>query len=258
MKVALHQVHARREGLRALLKSDRYLSITRICRLLGVSEATARRDLAVLHEEGKITRTYGGAVGEYAEHFPAFSDRERVAPAAKQRIAEAAIHQMKSGETYFLDAGTTLLAIAKTLAQTALTDLTIVTNNLPVAEILSRMAGVQTHLLGGQFFSRQAVLLGDKTQKMARLWQFDAAFLGAEGMSAEGLWNSQADVVTFQRTILSRTEDVFFCLDATKINRKAHCPLAKWTEVPHIITDAHGDQLTNAQITLTSRQLVVA
>lgn len=258
MKVSLLQVNARREGLRSLLKSDRYLSITKICRLLGVSEATARRDLAVLSTEGKITRTYGGALGDYEEHFPAFRERELIAAEAKIRIATVAVHQMKSGETYFLDAGTTLLAVAKNLAQTTLRGITIVTNNLPIAEILSRASGFEIHLLGGQFFSRQAVLLGDKARKMIELWQFDAAFLSAEGMTAEGLWNSQADVVTLQRAVLSRTENVFFCLDATKINHQASCPLAKWTEVPHIITDANVDQLVAAHISLTARQFVIA
>lgn len=258
MKVSLHQVNARREGLRSLLKSDRYLSVAKICRLLGVSEATARRDLAVLSDEGKITRTYGGALGDYVKHFPAFREREMIAAAAKRRIAAAAVRQMKSGQTYFLDAGTTLLAVAKNLAQTTLSGLTIVTNNLPVAEILSRDPGIETHLLGGQFFSRQAVLLGDKARKMLDFWEFDAAFLCAEGMTVEGLWNSQADVVTLQRTVLSRTENVFFCLDASKINQQASCPLAKWAEVPHIITDALGEQLANAQICLTTRQLVSA
>jgi DeoR/GlpR family transcriptional regulator of sugar metabolism len=258
LKVPLHQVNARREGLRALLKSDRYLPIAQICRLLGISEATARRDLAALSSEGKVTRTYGGAVGEYAEHFPAFRERELIAADAKRRIAVAAVHQMKSGQTYFLDAGTTLLAVAKTLSQTSLHDLTIVTNNLPVAETLSKMPGVATHLLGGQFFSRQAVLLGTKARKMLELWQFDAAFLSAESMTHAGLWNSQVDVVALQRAVLSRTENVFFCLDATKIHHETACPLAKWTEVPHIITDAMGDQLAAAQIVLARRQLVAA
>lgn len=258
MKVSLQQVNARREGLRALLKSDRYLSIARICRLLGVSEATARRDVAALSDEGKITRTYGGAIGDYAAHFPAFHERESIAATAKARIAQAAVQQIKPGKTYFLDAGTTLLAVATALSQTPLHGITFVTNNLPVAEVLSGIQGYQIHLLGGQFFSRQEILIGSNAQKMLELWKFDAAFLSAEGMTSEGLWNSQADVVTLQRTVISRTENVFFCLDATKINHQASCPLARWSEVPHIITDALPEQLVTAQIDLQPRQLVVA
>ncbi len=258
MKVSLQQVNARREGLRALLKSDRYLSISKICRLLGVSEATARRDLAALSEDGKITRTYGGAMGEYADQFPAFRERQLISAASKQRIAATAVRQMKSGETYFLDAGTTLLAVAREIAKSTLTDLTVVTNNLPIAEILSPVSGLQTHLLGGQFFSRQAVLLGDRARQATEAWEFDAAFLSAEGMTSDGIWNSQADVVLLQRTVLSRTENVFFCLDATKLQHTAACPLASWSEVPHIITDATGDQLHAANISLTRRQFVPA
>jgi len=148
--------------------------------------------------------------------------------------------------------------VAKHLAQTSLREINIVTNNLPIAETLSQMPNIEIHLLGGQFFSRQAVLLGDKARKMLELFEFDAAFLSAEGMTPEGLWNSQLDVVTLQRSVLSRTENVFFCLDATKINHRTACPLARWSEVPHIITDARGDQLSGAQIILTQRQHVAA
>jgi predicted ArsR family transcriptional regulator len=44
-------------GSGQLLEQHRYLPVKELCRRLGVSEATARRDLAALVHEKKITRT---------------------------------------------------------------------------------------------------------------------------------------------------------------------------------------------------------
>ena len=41
-------------------------------------------------------------------------------------------------------------------------DLTVVTNNLPAAETLAEVPGLQVHLVGGLLLQRQSVLLGDK------------------------------------------------------------------------------------------------
>ena len=48
MKVPLHVVYARRERLAQMIEQHRYLPVKELCRRLGVSEATLRRDLRAL------------------------------------------------------------------------------------------------------------------------------------------------------------------------------------------------------------------
>ena len=55
MRVPLHIVEARRESLRALIRTDGFVPVAEMCRRLGVSEATARRDLSVVAANGHIT-----------------------------------------------------------------------------------------------------------------------------------------------------------------------------------------------------------
>jgi DeoR/GlpR family transcriptional regulator of sugar metabolism len=61
MKVARSIILARRRSLAELLENHRCLPLAEVCARLGISPATARRDLRVLVREKKITRTYGGA-----------------------------------------------------------------------------------------------------------------------------------------------------------------------------------------------------
>ena len=61
MRVPVHVVEARREKLAALIEKHRYLPIGELCRQLGVSEATARRDLAAARNDArKLAPDVGG------------------------------------------------------------------------------------------------------------------------------------------------------------------------------------------------------
>jgi LacI family transcriptional regulator len=62
VRVALHIVKQRRNRLRSLFRSEGFLPLAAVCHHLGVSEATARRDLAAVAAKGHITRTRGGGL----------------------------------------------------------------------------------------------------------------------------------------------------------------------------------------------------
>src|SRR5688572_19226460 len=108
MKVPLHIVEARRAQLAGILASEGYLPLAEVCQRLGVSEATARRDLAALAGENAITRTHGGALVEYSQRFPSFRERLAEGDDAKRRIAVAARRLLKGGMTIWCDGGTTV------------------------------------------------------------------------------------------------------------------------------------------------------
>ncbi len=255
MKVALHLVEARRDRLAGLLQRHRYLPLGQVCRRLNISEATARRDLTALVKAKRITRTYGGALSDFSNNFTSFAERQGQAEAAKTRIAKAALRHLKPGMTCYLDAGTTMLFLADALRRSPVSSVTIVTNNLPVAEVLAEVAGLEVHLIGGWLLGRQSVLLGDKACAGAQRWKFDLAFLGAEGMTSRGLFNSQEDVVRYQRIVATRSECVAFCLDATKLGHEAAQFLLPWPRIDLLITDASSKALKSEGIALKANQL---
>ena len=258
LKVSLQVVLARREKLAQLLRAHRYMPVAELCQRLDISEATARRDLRALVSERKVTRTHGGALGDFEAKFASFRERAGRAHGAKVRIAQTAASKVRRGSTIFLDAGTTLMELARQLAATPVVPLVVVTNNVPIAESLGSVPGMEVFLLGGRFLHRQAVLLGDRARSSLRQWTFDAVFLGAQGMTSEGVWNSQADVVRFQRAVLARGRSGFYCLDSSKIGVAAPHFLSAWKEVPHLVTDATTRQLADEGIRLSKRQWIHA
>jgi DeoR/GlpR family transcriptional regulator of sugar metabolism len=250
MRVPRQVVEARRSRLTELLLERGYLPISELCEALGVSEATARRDLSALESEERITRTYGGALGEFNATFTSFRERLREGTEAKGAIARAAVSLVTPGMRVYLDAGTTSFAIAQELRRCRPENLTVITNNLALLETLGSISGAKTILLGGQLLERQSVLLGNEAVKAATAQEIDLAFLGAQGMNAQGLWNSQHDIIRLQQAVMKRAVRSCFCLDRSKLGRTAPEHLVAWPKVGTLISDLSLPELRQAGITL--------
>ncbi|MFZ4776287.1 MAG: DeoR/GlpR family DNA-binding transcription regulator [Terrimicrobiaceae bacterium] len=249
MRVPIHVVEARREKLAALIERYRYLPVSELCRHLGVSEATARRDLAQLASRNKVKRTHGGALVEFNERFPSFNERQTAGAKGKARVARKAASLLKPGGTYFLDSGTTLFALAEIFREAPVAPMTIVTSNIPVGELLSSIPELQVCLTAGQILGRQSVLLGETARRSLEFWSFDLAFLSAEAANEGGIWNSQDSIVQQQLVAIRRSTHTIYCLDSSKIGGEAPFLLKKWPEVDFLLTDASTEKLSKAGIT---------
>jgi DeoR/GlpR family transcriptional regulator of sugar metabolism len=257
MRVPLQIIQQRREKLRALIRTDGFLPVADICRRLGVSEATARRDLSVVSASGQITRTRGGALADYNAAFASVGERAGRARTAKERIAAAAVEVLPRKGIVFLDAGTTVQAVARQLLhRRRFKGLAIVTNSLPVATMLGGASGLELHMLGGAFLHRQAALLGRGSVMALANWRFNAAFLGGEGMGSDGVTNSHEELAVFQRAVLLRSSNAYFCLDATKLGLSTPHIVTPWGNSFSLITDAKPAQLANFGIRVSGRRLV--
>jgi DeoR/GlpR family transcriptional regulator of sugar metabolism len=259
MRVPQELVDLRREELRRLIRRDGFLPVAEICRRLAVSEATVRRDLVAVEANGHITRTYGGALADYNSSFASVTERSGRARPAKARIAECAVAQIPRTGTIFLDAGTTIEAVARALTHRRdLTRLVVVTNSLAAATVLGGATGVELHVLGGMFLNRQAALMGAQAIKALGDWSFDAAFLAGEGMDAAGISNSHEHIAGFQRALLAQAQRICFCLDASKLGRATPHRVATWRQLSALITDASASQLVAAGIRLPANKYLHA
>jgi len=231
-----------------------FLPIQELCRRLRVSEATARRDLSALEDEKKIKRTYGGALSEFENRFPSFTERRGHSRRAKAKIATSALSFLTPGLTCYFDTGTTMFAIAEKFRAHPVTPLKIVTANIPLGELLAGIDGVQVFFTAGELLSRQSVLLGDTVCKSLEFWRFDVAFLSAEAIDSAGIWNSQAAIVKQQKAVLRRSARSVFCIDAGKLDRKAPHFLVPWNKVGALLTDASREKLQQAGIRIRADQ----
>src|SRR5258708_35494667 len=102
----------RHEQILELLQTSE-LDIERLAETLEVSVATIRRDLGQLAEEGKITRTYGGAVLPPTRLERSLQERAMIAKQEKEPNARGAAAQVKDGGNLQSDARSTTCALAR-------------------------------------------------------------------------------------------------------------------------------------------------
>jgi DeoR/GlpR family transcriptional regulator of sugar metabolism len=121
----------RRQRLLALLRHHGALGTRELAERLGVSEATVRRDLALLARQGLLRREHGGALLPEAE--PPYAEKLQRNQRAKEAIAQRAAALVSDGATVVLDSGTT--ALARLLAGKPLRAVAL---DLPVAQALAQ------------------------------------------------------------------------------------------------------------------------
>ena len=102
-----------------------------------VTEDCIRKDLKSLENEGKLKRTYGGAI--LSRDYPLqrdVIDRRMVQMEEKRIIANKAASMVKDGEAVFLDVSTTNIIVAKLLAEQH-KKLIVVSNMIDILQALA-------------------------------------------------------------------------------------------------------------------------
>src|SRR5882757_1983816 len=146
-----------------MIVNQRSVRTTQIAQTFGVTEETVRRDFERLEAEGQLSRTHGGAYRDDANRrdIPS-SSRETMNVSEKQIIASCAVGQIEPGDTIFLDASSTTLALARTLPDVSLT---VLTNALKVAVELANRPSFQIIMMGGSLHERSLSCLGPLSEQ---------------------------------------------------------------------------------------------
>ncbi len=226
----------RRRILLDLLARQGFATLDELVKVLGVSESTVRRDLETLDLTGSVKRTHGGAVysGE-VRTMPALEDRAASASAEKAVIGRATAALIEDGDSVLLDGGTTTLEVARALLDRSLQ---VVTNSLPIAQLLASNRSVDLIMIGGYVYPRTGVALGPLAVATMQGIRVRKAILGAGGIVAEGIYNSNMLLVETERQMMACGQEVVIVADHTKFGRLALARLCGLEAVQRVVTDA--------------------
>ncbi|MBN1558039.1 MAG: DeoR/GlpR transcriptional regulator [Lentisphaerae bacterium] len=226
----------RRDAIRAMLRERHVARVAELAEGAGVSEATVRRDLAELESRGFIRRVHGGAVSlEDAVREAPFDDKAELAAAEKRRIAEAALQRIKPGDAIFLDGGSTVLALARLLADRD--RLTIVTNSLRVAALLAG-GGPDMIVVGGEFRRISQTFVGSLTRHAIEPLHVDTAFMGTIGLTAaHGMTTTDPREALTKELIMRNASQVVLLADSSKVGTVSFVAFGSLRDVDVLITD---------------------
>ena len=248
----------RQKQILSLLARQRRLSVTEIVKQFSISEATARRDLESLTLQGKAQRVHGGVIAvEQAPPELPILERENEQLDEKTRIGRAAASLVADNETLFLGSGTTVVEVARNLREHK--NLTVITNSLPVLNILAGVQGITVISLGGMLRESELSFIGHITEQALTEVRADKVFMGTRGASLEhGFTNDYLQETLTDRAILKSGREVIMVADHTKVNRVSTVLLAPLNSIHTFVTDLGVDKKFVQALKQQNIQVVIA
>lgn len=203
---------------------------------LGVSGATARRDLDLLAQRGLIRKVHGGAA--LASQDQHYQDRQQLEQGGKARLAAAAVELLSPGQTVYIDAGTTARQVARALRRApALTrTLRVVTHGLDVAYELNGECPL--YVVGGEVYGSTYSLTGPDALAAAERYSYDVFLVGCTSIDPDrGLTNSNLVEAQQKTAIMRRARRSLLIADHRKWGHAGFATFAALGDVAAWVTD---------------------
>ncbi len=220
-----------------ILKQRKSISVSKLCDMLFISPATARRDLTALEKKGVIRRTFGGAVlvESNNEEGPIVL-RDQTMIRAKRYMCEKASEFIRNGQALFLDSSSTVSNLVPFLNDFRY--LTFITNGLNVATALTQNTNFKVTLLGGEILTRSNSTVGPVAEDDVRRFFCDIAIFSCTAIDLHGgVSEGSVETSAIKRIMMERSDVKILVADCTKFGQNALSKTADVKDFDIIITD---------------------
>jgi DeoR/GlpR family transcriptional regulator of sugar metabolism len=235
----------RHELILRVMRAEGPATVGKLADALGVSQATIRRDLIQLDEEGLLRRVYGGAAPLVDVDDP-FVDVAAIRPAEKDAVARRGAKLVRDGESVLLDVGTTAHRLAHHLRGRSLT---VITTSLAVFDELRDEQGIQLILLGGVVRRDYRSLVGYLTEDNLRQVHADRLFLGTSGVRPDGtVVDTTVVQVSVKRAMIAASDHVVLLADVGKFPGTGMARVCGPDDLDTLVTNAPVDAATAAAL----------
>ena len=228
------------------LATTERLGVAEAAELLGVSEATVRRDFAELAKRQLVARNHGGVVATSVAYELPYRYRSSKGDDGRIRVAAAAAQLVTAGQVIGLNGGTTTAATSRAI--TSREDLahsggvTIVTNALNIATEAVLRPHVQCVSLGGVARPESYEVTGPLAALvLSQLW-LDVAIVGVNGLSArEGATCRHEDEAAIIRAMIERSRTVICVTTGEKLGTRTFASICPADQIHHLVTTTDAD-----------------
>ncbi|MDD2380429.1 MAG: transcriptional repressor AgaR [Mariniphaga sp.] len=231
---------SRRAKILEELDANGEVSVKELSKTFKISEVTIRNDLAHLAKQNMLIRARGGAIKIKYYHMsndPTIAEKQKEFLKEKQLIARAAVKLIEDGDTIVLDSGSTTTEIAKILEN--FQNLTIITNALNIASILSKYEEINIFMPGGSLRKKSLSLVGVLANKNFEKFYCDKLFLGADGIdSSYGLSTHDSEEAHLNHIMIKIAKKVIVAADSSKFKRRRFAFIGPVSDIDVVITDS--------------------
>ncbi|MBM6615312.1 DeoR/GlpR transcriptional regulator [Desemzia sp. RIT804] len=232
--------YERKKAILTKLNEQDIVTLDELQKILsGVSVSTIRRDLKDLEKVGHVTLLPGGAAKLFSRSTDIpITKRTSLNRNEKKEIALLAVKEVKLGETIYVDSGSTGEELLLELVKKKITLITSVTNfKIPFHDVEA-----QVYSLGGFVNFTNSSLKGDLAVQNIEYFNFDRAFIGANGVDAKfGYTTPDLGEAIKKRKVIEKSQEVYFVCDSSKFHKVYMSSIAPLSDSV-LITD-EGDEV---------------
>ena len=221
--------------LRLLAERDR-ITVAEIASRLGVSTATARRDVTVLGATGRARRVHGALLSiNFGLEEPRYTRKAEKAVTAKVNLGRAVAALLPEAGPVFIDAGTTCLEVGRAVLDRP--RLRIFTNSVPLLALAGE-AKASLVALGGEVRGLSLALTGSLALQWLENLRFDVAVVGASGLDPEtGASTTETAEAGVKTQVLRRATRRILVAHTEKWGQLASLRFAPWSAFSDFVTD---------------------
>jgi len=235
------KIKVRREKIKEIIFAKKFVKVSELSNLFGVSEETIRRDLDELENEGLIERRHGGARIKEDLIISPLAKRFNKNIEQKKKIAERAVVEIKEGNVIFLDGGSTTFHIAILLKN--IKNITVVTNAINIAAELVNNPYINLFITPGKIRPDNQSIVGFETVKYIENYNIDILFLGIGGITIEkGLTTSDVFEAEVKKAMIKSSNKVIGVADSSKFGRITMVSFATLSDLDMLITDGTSNK----------------
>lgn len=220
------------------LKSHNLVTVDQLVTAISASPATIRRDLIKLDHEGVISRTHGGVtLNRFIPAQPTTVEKMQRNLAEKQAIAQRAVAFVKAGDAIILDAGTTMLELARQLTHLPLR---VITADLHIALFLSEFKQIEVTIIGGRIDDSSQSCIGEHGRRLLRGINPDIAFVSCNSWSLEkGITTPTEEKAGLKQDLLANARRRVLLADSSKYGSWSLFCVAPLETLTDVVTDNH-------------------
>lgn len=221
------------ERILMLLGERGNLSVKEMVDELGVSKDTVRRDFYCLSQRNLAQRTHGGILPVKNTSVLCFQERQKGLTEDKKKMADLALSFIKEQSLLFFDVSTLMLEVSQTLTK----NVTVYSHSLDNALVLSGKEGIDFHLLGGKFYTKNRFYYSIHEAQILQHLQFDLAFFGAASLSQGLVSFEDEEDVAVKQLALQATRTKILIAESDKYEKHSKYILGKLEDFEYWITD---------------------
>lgn len=223
----------------AIIKEEKKVLVKELSEKFNVSESMIRKDLQRLEKEGKIKRTYGGAILERESSYDEKTNsRVFIDLESKSYLGELVVDIIEDNDVIFLDISTTNHTIAMMLGATK-KNLTIITNMNRIAMEFDRAPNVDVILIGGRYNKKLGGTVGSAAIEEIKKFKITKAFVGAGGINIEEnfISNFNYDEAAVKKEILRCSKKRYIVANYEKLYKDGAYKFATLDDIDYIVTE---------------------